>query len=180
MFPRGGMTQGSVHGLRVSARSTIQGSCRTHASRSLFLLDSSSMAPRQSVYASKPRENPAAVGTDKLIENFKEQNSHTCVPLQRHDPGLGCWVREQRSFFNNGKLQDIRCEKRLTLASYLMAARRERCANNQRARYETHGTTSSQCSKVPRRNTDTRACQNRKQSSGGGCNSAGSSTITVN
>jgi len=52
---------------------------------------------------------------DKLIENFKEQNSHTCVPLQRHDPGLGCWVREQRSFFNNGKLHDIRREKRTDL-----------------------------------------------------------------
>jgi len=56
---------------------------------------------------------PASSWDDKfkLLENFKEQNGHTCVPLQRHDPGLGCWVREQRSLFNNGKLQDIRRER---------------------------------------------------------------------
>jgi len=56
---------------------------------------------------------PASSWEDKyaLLEKFKEQHGHTCVPLQRHDPGLGCWVREQRSLYNSGKLQEARREK---------------------------------------------------------------------
>ena len=53
---------------------------------------------------------PASSWDDKfaLLGKFKEQHGHTCVPLQRHDPGLGCWVREQRSLYNSGKLQEPR------------------------------------------------------------------------
>jgi len=56
---------------------------------------------------------PASSWEDKfaLLEKFKEQHGHTCVPLQRHDPGLGCWVREQRSLYNSGKLQESRKER---------------------------------------------------------------------
>ena len=56
---------------------------------------------------------PASSWEDKfaLLEKFKEQHGHTCVPLQRHDPGLGCWVREQRSLYNSGKLQESRRER---------------------------------------------------------------------
>jgi hypothetical protein len=46
-----------------------------------------------------------------MLEKFKVQHGHTCVPLQRQDPGLGCWVREQRSLYNSGKLQEVRREK---------------------------------------------------------------------
>jgi hypothetical protein len=60
---------------------------------------------------------PASTWDDKfqMLETFKEKHGHSCVPLQRNDPGLGCWVREQRSLFNSGKLQESRREKLASL-----------------------------------------------------------------
>jgi len=57
---------------------------------------------------------------------FREVHGHTSVPMQRHDPGLGAWAKEQRSLNNSGNLQDARKQKLFSIGFIFDGAKRDR------------------------------------------------------